>query len=246
LISCRRLEVNGSAEPGTRRLAQVAGWLLLITLGGIFLRHVGTQVIAGQDQSGTKDLAAIAAYYAHGGLSGIYWVTAATLLAFVGFLVTVRSLVAARGDAAARVMADAGAAFGLIEVALLFVELGLSAALVALAASPAVESASAMLGVFAAWDWIFNGMVDWLEFGAVALISIAAGRSGLIPRRLVGLGLVAAVLRPVSALVLLLGLPFELKFAVTLPFIAWFVAFGITLIRTADREGAVHPGLAEA
>lgn len=235
--------MDRTSNMSERRLRAAAGWLLLITLGGIFLRHFGAQAIAGQPLSGPHVTSAIAAYYGHGALTGVYWLTALTYLAFVGFLIAFRSVIAERGDAIARLFADIGAAFGLVELPILFLELGLSAALVALSGSAAGESRAAMLGVFASWDWIFNGMADWLELGMVGMISLACGRSGLIPRWLVALGVVAALLRPVSALVLVAGLPVELKLLVTLPFIAWFLALGIALVRTADREIAARPAL---
>jgi hypothetical protein len=128
------------------------------------------------------------------------------------------------------VLIDAATVIAVVEFAVLLIAIGLQAALVQIAtAGP--TNAPALLGVFAAWDWIYNGLLYWLEAGFVALFSIGAWPNHALPRALAVFGLAVGLAHLFNSSVLMSRLPDAATIPVTLLFVVWFLCTGIYLAR---------------
>ena len=206
------------------------------------LVHLGGQVVAGQRVSGTSDISAIAAYYAHRGLLPLYWLVGFFVLPFGTFVVAFRRYLRAHSSSTgAQVLADAGTALALAVIpAALVVWLAPQAAMVQMVKADPGGS-PALLGLFAFWDWAYNSLSYWLEFGWVGAFSLAAWQARALPRALAAYGVLVAIVLGSYSLVLPLGLSDQITLPGSLLFAIWFVVTGIYLARGGTSKAVMPP-----
>jgi hypothetical protein len=217
--------------------ARMAGWGLLAAIASIVVLYGGSSAIAGTRPDHASSAAAVAAFYGHAGLTGLFLQAAIGVLALVFFALAFRRYALRFVPGAVdQQLLDLGTALVLIEAPVLVVEFGMQLSLVRLAGL----GDPGLLGVFMAWTWIDNGVMLLLEVGWLGVLSLAAWRSGALPRWLAGFGLLfAALISIVAAPSLPLNYPDGLTMIAYGPFIAWFIAAGIYLVRGGRRALAV-------
>ncbi len=218
--------------------ARWAGWALLASVVFVMLVHLGGQVVAGQRVSGTSDISAIAAYYAHRGLLPVYWLGSFFVLPFGIFVVAFRRYLRAHSSSTGpQVLADAGTALALAVIpAALLVWVAPQAAMVQMVkADP--SGSPALLGLFAAWDWAYNSFSYLLELGWVGVFSLAAWQVRALPRPLAAYGVLVAIVLGSFSLVLPLGLSDQVTLPGSALFAVWFLVTGIYLARGGTGRG---------
>ncbi|MBI4202601.1 MAG: hypothetical protein HY532_05760 [Chloroflexi bacterium] len=209
--------------------ARWAGWGLLVSFVSLLIIHGGAQAVAGQRVSGTSDVAAIAAYYSYHGLLPLYWQHGVMVLTFFAFVVAFRRyLMDMARTTLDRVLVDLGALIAAAVIPLGLAVLGLQMAMVQVVDTPSQDG---LLGLFAAWDWIYNSTFYWLEVGWMAAFNLAALRLAALPRWIAVLGLIVPLFHAFHTSVLMLGLSDQLTLPGTALFMVWFVATGVYLVK---------------
>ena len=228
-----------------RTYARAAGIVLLISVLSVLVLHLGPSFIAGQRVTGTSDVAAIAAFYAHPSMLPFWWQGGVSVLGINLFAVLFRrylltfppSPTIAAGADFAMVLAAAAAPLYLLAA-------GLESAMVQLV-SAGDAGRGALLGVFAAWDWAYNSFAYFLEAGYMAAWAIVAWRSGALPRWIAAIGGLTAVGHLFNSQVLMSHLSDNLTLIPTAFFLVWFISTGVYLVRggkaRALREAVDSP-----
>ncbi len=215
-----------------RSHARVAGIALLISVISVLVLHLGPGLIAGGKRvTGTSDVAAIAAFYSHSSMLPFWWQGGISLLGILAFAVYFRRyLMTFSPPPAIAAMADFATLAAVAAVPLYALSAGLESAMAQLVAA-GEPGRSALLGVFAAWDWTYNGFTYFFEAGYMAGWAIVAWRIGALPRWIAAVGGVAAVGHVFNSQVLMSHLSDDLTLIPTAFFFLWFVSAGIYLVR---------------
>ena len=224
------------------RYARIAGAALLIGLVSVVAWHAGPMAIGGTRASGTSDVARIIAFYGHPSMVPFWWQGGVAILAIAVFAMSFRRYLGTfELSPALRITADAGAAITIGILPLYAIGSGLESAMVQLVAAGDAGK-PALLGVFAAWDWIYNSVAYWFEAGYMAAWAIVAWKSGALPRWIAAIGGITALGHLFNSQVLVSGLSDDLTLIPTAIFLAWFVAAGVHLVRVAGSESPVAAG----
>ena len=101
-----------------------------------------------------------------------------------------------------------------------------------------------LLGIFSAWDWIYNSFTYFFEAGYMAGWAFAAWKSGALPRWLAAVGAITAVGHVFNSQVLMAHLSDDLTLIPTAFFFLWFVGTGVYLVR--GGKASVDPSTSEA
>ncbi|MBI2777348.1 MAG: hypothetical protein HYX57_08855 [Chloroflexi bacterium] len=216
---------SGASAP----YARFAGAGLLVALASLVVLYGGSGAIAGTRPDTATDATVVSAYFGRGELTFLLWqgIVSAAGIAFFA-LAYRRYLSGFATTPLARQLADFGIALALFEIPIVIVAFGIELAVVKLAQ----VGDPSLLGVFTAWTWVDNGMMLWLEFGWVGVLSLVAWQSGALPRWLAGYGLIVAILLLVLAVPgLVFGYPLGLNLVAYGPFMIWFLLMGIYLVR---------------
>lgn len=221
------------------RYARIAGAALLVALASVVALHVGPMAIGGTRVSGTSDVVRITAFYGHPSMVLFWWQGGIAILAIAAFAMSFRRYLGTfELSPALRITADAGAAITIGILPLYAIGSALESAMAQLvAAGDAGEPA--LLGVFAAWDWIYNSAAYWFEAGYMAAWAIVAWKSGALPRWIAAIGGLAALGHLFNSQVLVSGLSDDLTLIPTAIFLVWFIASGVHLVRVADSGSPV-------
>lgn len=212
------------------RYAKIAGAALLVGLVSVLVLHVGPMAIGGTRASGTSDVSRITAFYGHPSMVPFWWQGGIAILAIAVFAVSFRRYLGTfELSPLLRVTADAGAAITVGVLPLYAIGSGLESAMVQLVAAGDAGK-PALLGVFAAWDWIYNSVAYWFEAGYMAAWAIVAWKSRALPRWIAAIGGLTALGHLFNSQVLVSGLSDNLTLIPTAIFLAWFVAAGVHLV----------------
>ena len=227
---------DSTAVAAVATQARLAGASLLVAIASIIVFQAGGSVIGqGTRPVDATGLAPIAAYFGHPGLAGIFTLGLVTVIALASFALAIRRyLTAFHPSSSATHLIDLGAV-GLVLLAGTYaVVIGLGLALIKLAQ----QADPAAVGVFAAFTWLYDGTLNWIEGVAIGLVSLGALLTLAWPRWLAGFGiLVAALLLVLAAPALLLGYPDSLPFGAYVPEALWMVTAGIYLVRGGREPG---------
>ncbi|HKZ53204.1 MAG TPA: hypothetical protein VJ085_07995 [Candidatus Acidoferrales bacterium] len=231
----------------SEQVSSTAKWagvgMLILFVFGVLVMQVGATAIAGQRVSGTSDVAALNVYYNHQSLMPIYWQGGLGLLGFALFVAAFRRYLQLQTESGLmRLLIDAASIIGVIEVSVLLVVVSLQAAMVQIAAA-GPQNSSALLAVFAAWDWTYNGLLYWTEVGWLSLFSVVGWRTGAFPRLLAAFGLIVSAFHLFHTTVLMLGLPDAVTIPGTILFVVWFIWMIVYLLRGGTAR---KPALASA
>jgi len=210
--------------------ARLAGTSLLLALASILTFQIGASIVGGGIRpEDANALAPVVAYFGHASLAAVFVVAVVTVLALSSFALAVRRyLDAFRPSPSVSHIVDLGAVALVLLVAVYAVVIGLGLALIRLAQ----HGDPAALTVFAAFTWVYDGTINWIEGAAIGLISLGALLTGAWPRWLGGFGLLVSVLLLVlAAPALLLGYPAYLPFGAYVPETLWMLTAGIYLTR---------------
>lgn len=205
------------------RVGAWAGWISLI---GIFGYHLTLMAVAGTRVSGTGDRAAIEAFYANDAIA---------LVGVEGSLLPVPMAIFAFGlfelfrrTESARWFGGLGLIFVLIELPLLLTQLAIQAGLVA-----AVNAGEPVVGLFRAWDVLYNSATYVTEAVWVAAFGLAMAHVAAFPRWMWPLSALTAVLLGINVFAIWVGIPD----AATLPsaglLVVWFAGASLGLGRAA-------------
>ena len=221
------------------RYARIAGAALLIGLVSVLVLHVGPMAIGGTRASGTSDVARITAFYGQKSMVPFWWQGGIAILAIAVFAMSFRRYLGTfELSPVLRITADAGAAITIGILPLYAIGSGLESAMVQLVAAGDAGK-PALLGVFAAWDWIYNSVAYWFEAGYMAAWAIVAWKSGALPRWIAAIGGLTALGHLFNSQVLVSGLSDDLTLIPTAIFLAWFIAAGVHLVRVAGSWSPV-------
>lgn len=206
------------------------GWALLAVALSLAVVHGGAIAIAGDRVTGSADLDQITAYYSHGALLFLYWQHGLGVLLFGAFVVGFWSLMSARVTSALdRLLLGLGVVAGAAVIPVALTELGFQAGMVKLAQAGATEP---LLGAFFIWDWIYNGLFYWLEVIWVGSFSLVMYRTRSVPPWLSLSGIGIAILHVFHSTVLIAGLPDSTTLPGSGLFLLWFIALGVTLVKS--------------
>ncbi|GAC1618854.1 MAG: hypothetical protein NVS9B1_27690 [Candidatus Dormibacteraceae bacterium] len=238
--SAARIDEGLGALPLERATyARAAGVTLLIAVASVAVTHIGPSVIGGPRVTGTSDGKTIAAFYSHASMLPFWWQGGISVIAIVLFAALFRRyLITFSPPPMVAALID-GAAFVTVAACPLYaLAVGLESAMVQLAAA-GDAGRSALLGVFAAWDWTYNSFAYFFEAGYMAGWAIVAWRLNALPRWIAALGAITAVGHLFNSQVLLSHLSDNLTLIPTATFLLWFVSTGIFLARGGRRPGPV-------
>ena len=221
--------------------ARAAGIALLIGVLSVLVLHLGPGLIAGQRATGTSDLAAITGFYSHPSMLPFWWQGGLSVLAIILFAALFRRyLLTFSASPAIAAAADFATTLVIAASPLYLLDAGLQSAMVQLV-SAGEAGRGALLGVFAAWDWVYNSFAYFLEAGYMAAWAFAAWRSGALPRWIAAIGALTAAGHLFNSQVLMSHLSDNLTLIPTVLFFVWFVSTGVYLIR-----GGTSPALRDA
>lgn len=220
-----------TSEPSSRRtFARVAGAILAICFLSVMAGHAGPAAIAGQRVSGTGDVGLIRTFYSHPAMVWFWWQGGISLLGLVIFGMVFRSYLRTfEQSPMAQVLTDAATALIVVESGLLAVMLGLQSAMVQLVTAGAPDGA--LLSVFAGWDWLYNSVTYWFEFGWMFMLAGVAYRAQALPAWMTIIGSIAAFGLLFNSTALLLRVPDIYTMIPTAFFAAWFVCTSVYLLR---------------
>jgi hypothetical protein len=223
-------ELSSAAE--RRGYARTAGSALLIAALSVLVLHVGPSMIAGPKRAtGTSDVGLIAGYYSHESMLPFWWQGGISILGIILFAVMFRRyLLTFELNPWVAAMADFATAVAVAATPLYALSAGLESAMVQLASAGPAAHAS-LFGVFAAWDWIYNGFAYFFEAGYMAGWAIVAWRSGALPRWIAVVGGLVAIGHLFNSQVLMSHLADELTLVPTALFLLWFISTGVYLLR---------------
>jgi len=207
------------------RVGAWAGWVSLVMIFGY---HLTLALVAGTRVSGTVERTAIEAFYANDSVAVLGVLGFATLVPFAAFVMGLYT--ALRTIDAARAVAGVALILAVVELPLLVTQLALQAGLVA-----AVNAGEPVVGMFRAWDALYNSGTYVAEAGWVLLFGLAMRGHDAFPRWMTPLSLLTAALLAINVTAIWVGIPD----AATLPsagFLGlWFAGASIGLGR-AGRE----------
>lgn len=222
--------------------ARVAGGALLIGLASVVVWHAGPMAIAGTRASGTSDVAKIAAFYGHSSMLPFWWQGGISIISIATFAVSFRRYIGTfELSPAVRLSADIGTGITIAVLPLYAISTGLESAMVQLVAA-GDAGRPALLGLFAAWDWIYNSVAYWFEAGYMAAWAFVAWKSGVLPRWVAAVGAITAVGHLFNSQVLLSGMSDDLTLIPTAFFLVWFLAAGVHLLRGGPIAPAMSRG----
>lgn len=223
------LDGGAKAVGSVAAYARMAGAGLLVALASIVVLYGGSGAIAGTRPDHAVDAVTVSAFYNHPALTILFFQATISVVAIAFFAIAFRRYLSGFADRPlTRQLADFGVALVLIEIPVLVVQFGMQLGLVRLAGL----GDPSLLGVFMAWDWIDNGPMVTLEFLWLGALSLAAWKSGALPRWLAGYGLLVSVLLLLLAVpALVLGYPDGINLAAYGPWMVWFLVTGIYLLR---------------
>src|SRR6266542_2325929 len=217
--------------------ARMAGIALLITVLSVLVLHAGPGFIAGQRVTGTSDVAAIVAFYSHPSMLPFWWQGGLSVVGIFLFSVLFRRYVLTFSPSpAVAATTDFAAALMVAAAPLYVLAAGLESAMVQLVSAGEAGRVS-LLGVFAAWDWVYNGFAYFFEAGYMAGWAIVAWRTGALPRWIAVVAGIAAVGHLFNSQVLMSHLSDDLTLVPTAFFFIWFVGTGIYLVRGGRAIG---------
>lgn len=209
------------------RIGAISGWL---TLAGILAFSViGPMMVAGQRVSGTRDPAAIQAYYRNEALAPVNAGGFAIMLVFLPFALALRMLLT--HSERARFLSTLGLIFAVAAVPLYLTEYTLQATLVGVAAR-----GGDVVPLFRFWDILYNSAVYVLEGSYAAVFALAMRDASGFPRWMPRYGLVVALLLFINATALFVGIPDNATLIGNLAFVGWFIGANVGLTRLA-RQG---------
>jgi hypothetical protein len=218
--------------------ARLAGIVLLLTVLSILVLHVGPGFVAGQRVTGTSDAAAIAAFYAHpSSLLPFWWQGGLSVLGIILFAVLFRRYILTFSPSPATgALADFATGVAVAATPLYLLDAGLQSAMVQLV-SAGEAGRPALLGVFAAWDWIYNSFTYFFEVGYMAAWAVVAWRTSALPRWIAVVGGVTALGHLFNSQVLMSHLSDDLTLIPTAFFFLWFIGAGVYLARGGRALG---------
>ncbi|MEO7664417.1 MAG: hypothetical protein ABIV26_04770 [Candidatus Limnocylindrales bacterium] len=220
------------------RYARIAGTALLIAVVSVLVLHIGPMAIGGTRASGTSDVARVTAFYSHPSMVPFWWSGGVAIVAIAVFAMSFRRYLGTfELSPLLRITADAGAAITVGALPLYAIGSGLESAMVQLVAAGDAGK-PALLGVFVAWDWIYNSVAYWFEAGYMAAWAVVAWKSGALPRWIAAIGGLTALGHLFNSQVLVSGLSDDLTLIPTAMFVAWFITAGVHLFRVA---GSARP-----
>lgn len=210
------------------RISGMAGILAvaLVLAGGI----IGPQAVAGQRVSGTQDVEAIRAYYAHAELATL---SAILLPAAALILLLTAGLHAFATREGSNTLATCGLVFTSAIVPGYILSASLQATLVAVA-----SAGGDVLPLFRLWDVYYNSGLYPLEAAYVLAFTLALVPSRAFPRWFGGLGVVVGLLQLVNATALWIGLPDAATIPGNVGMMAWLLAASILLVLRARSPRA--------
>ena len=227
--------------------AKGAGLALLVSVISILVTQLGPTIIAGGSRaSGTSDIDRIAAFYSDPAMLPFWWQGGISLIGILAFAVLFRRYLRTfRLSPMTGALVDLAVMTTVAVVPLYTLSVGLQAAMVQLVAA-GDAGRGALLGVFASWDWVYNGFAYFFEAAYMAVWAIVAWRVDALPRWVVIVGAVTAVGHVFNSQVLLTRLPDELTLIPTVLFFAWLVGAGVFLVRGGRGLGEANPAPATA
>lgn len=228
-----RVAAEPVASPTARETftqARLAGSSLLVAIASIIVVQAGGSIVGqGTRPEDAQGIAPIAAYFGHGGLAAVFTIGLVTVIAMSSFALAIRRYLSAfRPSPSVSHVIDLGAVSLVLVVGVYAVVIGLGLALIRL-----VQQADpAAVGVFAAFTWIYDGTLNWIEGVAIGLVSVGALLSRGWPRWLAGFGIIVSVLLLIlAAPAELLGYPDGFAFGAYVPGALWMVTTGVYLVR---------------
>lgn len=179
------------------RVGAWAGWIAVVMILGY---HLSLIAVAGPRVSGTDDIAAVRAYYAHTAIAPLGLVQ---FLSLVAVLTYAASLVVSLGTSPwLRFLTLLGLAAVVAEIAIIAVITGIQAGLVF-----AVQLGEPIGALFRAWDAAYMSGGDALEATWVLAFGIAMASNAAFPRYLRWLAPLTALLLALKAFAIWVGFP---------------------------------------
>lgn len=218
-----RQPFEGGRAMNPIRIGAWAGWLSLIMIFGY---HLTLALVAGTRVSGTVDRATIEAFYANDVVAILGVLGFLTIPPFALFVVGLYAALRRPDDG--RPFVATAVILAVVELPLLVTQLALQAGLVA-----AVNAGEPVVGMFRAWDALYNSGTYVAEAGWVLLFGLAMRGSDVFPRWMTPLSLLTSALLAVNVSAIWVGIPD----AATLPSAGllglWFAGASIGLGRAA-------------
>jgi hypothetical protein len=215
----------------------MAGIVLLISVLSVLVLHLGPGFIGGRRATGTSDLATITSFYSHHAMLPYWWQGGISVLGLILFAVLFRRYVLTFSPSPLiAATADFALAVTVAAAPLYLLDAGLQSAMVQLVSAGEADRV-AVLGVFAAWDWVYNSFAYFFEVGYMAAWAIVAWRSRALPVWIAAIGGVTALGHLFNSQVLMSGLNDDLTLIPTAFFFLWFVSTGIYLVRGGRATG---------
>ena len=221
--------------------ARTAGIALLISVVSVVTVHMGPGLIAGGKRvTGTSNVNEIVAFYSHPSMLPYWWQGGISLLGILLFAVLFRRyLLTFPLTPLNAAIVDFATVAAVAAVPLYALSAGLESAMVQLVAAGELGRGS-LLGLFSAWDWIYNSFTYFFEAGYMAGWAFVAWRSGALPRWLAAVSGVTAVGHLFNSQVLMSHLSDDLTLIPTALFFLWFVGTGIYLVRGGAAASEVR------
>src|SRR5690348_1753401 len=179
--------------------ARLAGVSLLVALGSIIAFQGGGAIVGqGPRPEDADSTAQVAAYFGHAGLALIFMIGIITVIALSSFAISIRHYLATFSPSpSVSHVVDLGVLTLVLVVGVYTVVIGLGLALIKLAE----QADPGAMSLFAAFTWLYDGTLNWIEGTGFGLISLGALLTGAWPWWLTRFGLL------VSALLLVLAAP---------------------------------------
>lgn len=219
-------------------VARVGAWAGWLSVAGIFGFHLALTALAGQRVSGTADLGAIRAYYAHSIVAVANVEQFLVVLAVAVFVVALReSLLAAATPGRLpmlRLLTGVALVAMAAELAVILVEGSLQAALVA-----SVAAGEPVAGLFRLWDVLYNSATYGLEATWVLALGLAMRSTAGFPRFLGWFAPLTALLLLINVFAIWVGIPDPLTLPSAVLLSVWLAAASFGLWRIAREPVAL-------